>query len=128
MIRPYNNQQKKKRTYKIVGIAAPDDLIVKLKESEKKDRYLDLARELKKLWNMKVTFILIVIGALGTVTKILIKGLEDLEIRRQVETIQTTALLRSAKILRKVLETWGDLLSLKLRWKTISQRWCEKLP
>ena len=42
-----------------------------------KDKYLDLARELKKLWNMKVTFILIVIGVLSTVTKGLNKGLED---------------------------------------------------
>ena len=50
---------------------------VKLKESEKKDKYLDLTRELKKLWNMKVSFILIVIGGFGTVTKGLIKGLED---------------------------------------------------
>ena len=33
----------------------------------------------------------IVIGALGTVTKGLLKGLEDLEITRQVETFQTTA-------------------------------------
>ena len=31
--------------------------------------YLDLARELKKVWNMKVTIIPIVIGGLGTVTK-----------------------------------------------------------
>ena len=54
---------------------------------------------------MKVTFIPIVIGALGTVTKGLIKGLEDLEIRGRVESIQTTTLLRSAKILRRVLET-----------------------
>ena len=37
-----------------------------------------------------------------------------------VETIQTIKLLRTAKILRKVLETWGDLLSLKLHSKTIS--------
>ena len=37
---------------------------VKLKESEKKDKYLDFARELKKLWNRKVTVIPIVIGAL----------------------------------------------------------------
>ena len=36
----------------------------------------------KKLWNMKVTFIPIVIGALGTVTKVLIKGLADLEKKR----------------------------------------------
>ena len=67
-----------------------------------------------KLWNMKVLIIPIVIGALVTVTKGLVQGQEDLEIRGRVETVQTTALLRSTRILRKVLKTWGDLLSLKL--------------
>ena len=57
---------------------------------------------------MKVTIVPIVIGALGTVTKGLLKGLEDLEIGGWVETIQTTTLLRTARILRRVLETWGD--------------------
>ena len=70
-----------------------------------KELYLDLARELKKLSNMTVTIIPIVIGALGTVTKGLIHGLKDLEIMGRVETFQTTALLRSAIILRRVLET-----------------------
>ena len=42
---------------------------------------LDLARELKKLWNMKVTVIPIVIDALGTITKGFVHRLEDLEIR-----------------------------------------------
>ena len=69
---------------------------------------------------MKVAIVPIVIGALGTITKGLLKGLEDLEIGWRVETIQTTALLRTARILRRVLETWGDLLSLKLPCKTIS--------
>ena len=69
---------------------------------------------------MKVTMVLIVIGALGTVTKRLLKDLEDLEVGGRVETIQMKALLRTARILRRVLETWGDLLSLKLQWKTIS--------
>ena len=50
----------------------------------------------------------------------LLKGLEDLEIRGRVATIQTTTLLRTAKILRRVLETWGDFLSLKLQWKNTS--------
>ena len=89
------------------------DHIIKLKECEKKDKYLDLARELKKLWNMKVTIIPIVIGAFGTVTKGLLMKLEDLEVGGRVETIQTIALLRTARI-QRVLETWGDLLSLKL--------------
>ena len=48
---------------------------------------------------------LIVIGAPGTVTKGFVQELEDLKIRGQVETIQTTALLRSARILRRVQET-----------------------
>ena len=52
--------------------AVPADHRIKLKESEKKHRYLDLARELKKLWNLKVTVMPIVIGALVTVTKGLI--------------------------------------------------------
>ena len=78
---------------------------VKLKESEKKDKYLDLTRELKKLWNKEVMFIPIMIGALGTVIKGLIKGLVDLEIKGWTETIQTTALLRLARILSRALET-----------------------
>ena len=112
---------KRKRICKIVDFAVPADYRINLKESEKMDKYLDLARELKKLWNMIVTIVPIVIGALGTVTKGLLKGLEDLEVSGRVETIQTTALLRTARILRQVLETWGDLLSLKLQWKTISE-------
>ena len=91
-----NNQQK--RTCKIAVLA---DHRIKLKECEKKDKYLNLAKELKKLWNMTVTLILIVIGVFGTETKDLLKGLEDLEVGRWVETIQTTALLRMAKILRE---------------------------
>ena len=71
MTRPYNNQQKKKRTCKDVDFAV---YRVKLKESEKKDKYFNLRKELKKLWNMKVIFIPIIIGALGTVTKRLKKG------------------------------------------------------
>ena len=54
---------------------------------------------------MKVTIIPIAIGAFGTVTKGLLKGLEDLEVGGRVETIQTTISLITARILRRVLET-----------------------
>ena len=73
MTSPYNNRQKK-RTCKIVDFAVLADHRLRLKRSEKKDKYLDLTRELKKLWNMKVTFIPIIIAALGTVTKGVNKG------------------------------------------------------
>ena len=64
-----------------------------------------------------MTIVAIGICAFGTVTKGLLKGRDDLEVGGRVETIQTTVLLKTARILRRVLETWGDLLSLKLRWK-----------
>ena len=54
---------------------------------------------------MKVTVLPIVIGALYTVTKGLLKGWEDLEIRWLMETIQTIRLLRTARIVKRVLET-----------------------
>ena len=116
-----------KRFIFFVNFAVPADHRIKLKECEKRDKYLDLARELKKLWNMKVTVIPIVIGAFDTVTKGLLKGLEDLEVGGRVETIRTTALFKTARILRRVLETWEEFLSLNRQWKTISLRRCEKL-
>ena len=66
-----------------------------------------------------MTIIPIVIGAFGTVTKGLLKGLEDMEVGGRMETTQTTALLGMARILGRVLASWGDLVSLKLQWKTI---------
>ena len=72
--KPNNNnnkkkKRKKKRTCRIMDFAFRADHGVKLKECEKRDKYLDLAKERKNLWNIKVTIIPIVIGALGTVTK-----------------------------------------------------------
>ena len=55
------------RTRKIVDFAGPTNQRVKLKESEM-NKYVDLARELKKTlehkYDMKVTFILIIISSL----------------------------------------------------------------
>ena len=66
-----------------------------------------------------VTGISVVIGALKTIPKSLIRELEEIEIGRRAETIQTSALLRLLGILWSVLDTLGDLLSLKIQWKTI---------
>ena len=106
-----------------MGFTIPADHRIKLKESKKRDKFQDLAGELKrKLRNMTVTVIPIVIDALETISKRLVKRLVALEIRVRVETIQTTALSRSARILRGVLETRGDSQSLKFQCKTISQQ------
>ena len=79
---------------------------------------------------MKVTIVPIVIGAFGTITQGLLKGLEDLEVGRRVETIQMTALLRTARILRRVLKTMRRIAvtqtpvknhQLILMWKTLEE-------
>ena len=63
---------------KIVDFAVPADHRIKLKECEKKDKYLDLARKLKKMWNMQVTIIPIVISAFGIVIIGVAKGTRGL--------------------------------------------------
>ena len=54
-------------------MAVPTDHRIKLKECEKKDNYLDLAKELKKTMEHE-SDITILIGAFGTVTERLLKG------------------------------------------------------
>ena len=50
--RPYNN--KKEGTCRVVDFVVPVDHRVKLKECEKRDKYLDLVRELKKTVEHKI--------------------------------------------------------------------------
>ena len=114
---------KKERTCHLVELAIPEDHRMKIKESEKRD--LDLARKLRKLWNM--------MGGSDTNCNWCIqnypigleRGLEEFEIRGWIETLLSTALLELAKIPRRVWETWEDLFLLRLLWKTIS--WWEKI-
>ena len=61
-----------------MDFAVSADYRVKLKKREKRDKCLELARGLKKLWNEKVLVILIVIIVLGTASEGLVQGLEDL--------------------------------------------------
>ena len=69
-----------------MDFAVSTDHGVKLKETEKRLKYQDLVGELKNPWNMKVTVIPVVNGALGTITKRLVQGLVlelgDLEITK----------------------------------------------
>ena len=95
---------------------------VKIKENIKRDNYLDLAEELRKLWNMRVLVIRIVIGAFRGVTKGLLKGLEVLGIGGLIKTIQGKALWRSVRILRKFLVTFcHSSVQLTLKCKTYKE-------
>ena len=100
---------------------------VKIKGNKKRDKYLDLAWEVKKLWNMKMTVILIVIGALGTIPKGLVRGLEGLEIGGRTETIQDNSIVKIGQNTEKsprdlirlaVTQTKVKYPQLTLVWKT----------
>ena len=91
----------------ILDIAVPGDARVTEKEREKVEKYQDLAREIRKIWNTSVTVIPIIVGALGAVAN-LHEQMEMLEIeKKEVDRVQFTALLGSARILRKVLDIPG---------------------
>ena len=68
--------------------AVTADHRIKLKECEKKDKYHELARELKKTMEHEGYNYTNCDRCFGTVTKGLLKGLEELEVGGRVETIQ----------------------------------------
>lgn len=87
-------------------MAIPEDGWVREKEDEKVDKYEDLVREVREMWDVRTKVILKVMGALGSVpmnveNKLKVKVI-DVEI--SVKMIQKCAPLGSARILRKVLE------------------------
>ena len=83
-------KEKKKRTCCLVDFAVSADHKVKIKESKKRDEYLDLDRVLKKkLLSMRMILIPIFEK---TIPRSFERGMEELEIRGQIETIQTTAI------------------------------------
>ena len=96
---------KKERVCLIVDIAVPADRRVEEKEQEKVEKYQDLKREIGRMWEIrKVQLVPVVIGALGSVSKGFDKWIEKLDIQCNFVDMQKTALLGTARILRKVLE------------------------
>ena len=67
-----------------IDITIPYDTRVDNKEVEKIEKYLDLARELKKVWNIKVAVVLLVVEALGKPPKALEKRLKTIGIETKI--------------------------------------------
>ena len=89
----------------IIDIAVPADVRVEEKEKEKVEKYQDLKREIRRLWKLRnLEIVPVVIGALGSVSAELDRRVGKLGITCNVGVMQKTALLGTARILRKVLE------------------------
>ena len=81
--------KKRKKTY-LVDFYFLTDHGMKMKKIVKVNKYLDLAKELKKPQDMKVTVIPVVVGALGTIPWNWERNVEELEIRGRIKTLQAT--------------------------------------
>ena len=120
--RPCDTQQQKKRTGQIVYFGVPTDNRVKFK----RDIYLDMVRELKKPWNMKMTVIPIVVRALGTIHK----RMEDLEIKGDGRLgNQRTSRVYSDFNITKIDQNTekSPRLEVPCYHSTSSNIWCENL-
>ena len=93
------------RTCIIVDIAVPGDSRISHKEKEKVEKYQDLKREIKRIWNLRnVIVVPVIVGALGSITKKLGEWIKKLDISIAIELLQKTTILGTARILRKVLD------------------------
>ena len=66
--------------------------------------YNDLKRELKKILDMSVKVIPVVVGSLGTTQKKLKQRSSDIGIETGIKELQKTTISYSASILQNVLE------------------------
>ena len=93
-----------KNLYQIINFAISYDGGVDNKELEKTEHYQDLAWELRKIWNMKVKVIPLIIGALGKTPIKLRNWLTEIGTKTQITELQKAVLLHTAWNLQKLLE------------------------
>ena len=92
-----------KRCY-FVDVAIPGDTHVKLKTTEKLDKYRDLQIAIQHLWNVTVIVVPIIIGALGSIPHDLLLWLRKLDFDdTMIPLLQKTVLLGTFYILRRYL-------------------------
>ena len=92
---------KKRRTCKIIDFAVPGDSRIEEKEKERIEKYQDLRRELRKICNVRVKTIPLVVGSLGAFHKQFGSRLKETGITAEIGQVQKTVLLGMARILRR---------------------------
>ena len=83
----------KERSCKIVDFAVSGDSRIEGKEKGKTEKYQDLARELQKIWNVKVNIIPLVAGSCGAIPKQFGNRLSQIGITVRTAQVQKKVLL-----------------------------------
>ena len=97
-------KNKKEKTCTLIDVAIPADRYFVQKEAEKKLKYKSLCIEIQRMWNLKCTFIPVIIGATGIVTRSLKKNLETIPGNHSIDSLQKTAIRGTSHIIGKVLQ------------------------
>ena len=91
-------KNKKDKTCLLIDMTIPLDTYTSVKTMEKLTKYKDLEIEVERMWGLKTTTVLVVMGALGTIKK-------DVETTptKSLTTSTYMTLLSTAHLLRPVL-------------------------
>ena len=89
-------------------MAIPSDYNIKKKATEKMSKYVDLQIECQRLWNKTVEVIPVTIGVTGIVDKSIKNYVRRIPGCHNIYSLQRSAILGTAHILRKVLSIKPD--------------------
>ena len=96
---------KKAESCVIIDVAIPGDCRVREEKIEKIEKLQNLKKMLKRLWSLKkVEVVPAVVGALRCISKGFNGWMDTLGIKLDVEMVQKSVLLGTARILRKILD------------------------
>ena len=95
--------RRKGQTCLLIDVSIPADRNITKKEAEKKLKYKDLEIEISRMWKTKTRVIPFVIGATGAVSKDWTKLKNEIPGKHSLVLAQKSAVLGTARILRKVL-------------------------
>ena len=84
----------------IVDFSIPQDSRVQERQSEQFEKFQDLAREIKRIWQAELKVITHVVGPIQRAMK---ANLEEIGMDVGIDQLQKSVLLGTATILRKVL-------------------------
>ena len=92
----------------IIDIVIPSDYNIQKKTTEKMSKYVDLQIECQRIWNKKVEVIPVIIGATGIVDRNIKKYVARIPGCLNIYSLQRSAVVGTAHILRKVLSIKPD--------------------
>ena len=84
-------------------VEIPGDYNIQKKAPDKMAMYVDLQTECQRMWREKVKVVPVIIGTTGIVEKNMTKYLNKIPGQHNIYSLQRSAVLGTAHILRKVL-------------------------